>query len=149
VASVLTTKEIDDGDVAGPMLDQVAGLLSSFTADGAYDQEGVYAAVAGRHPDAAIIVPPRITAVPSGADPPTRRDNHLQSIAENGRAAWQKTSGYNRRSKVEAAIGRWKQVIGDGLRSRIDGRRATEVEIGVHVLNRMVGLGRPNYVRIT
>jgi hypothetical protein len=57
-------------------------------------------------------------------------------------------SGYSRRAKVEAAIGRWKQVVGDGLRSRIDVRRATEVEVAVHVLNRMLDLGRPNYVRI-
>jgi hypothetical protein len=55
---------------------------------------------------------------------------------------------YNRRSKIEAAIDRWKQVIGDGLRSRMNERRATEVEAAVHVLNRMLGLGRPNYVRI-
>ena len=60
---------------------------------------------------------------------------------------WQKASGYNRRAKVEAAIGRWKQVIGDGLRSRIDEPRSTEVEIGVYALNRMPDLGRPNYVR--
>jgi hypothetical protein len=32
------------------LLDQLAGSLSSFTADGAYDQDGVYAAVAERHP---------------------------------------------------------------------------------------------------
>jgi hypothetical protein len=32
---------------------------------------------------------------------------------------WQKVSGDNKRSRVEAAIGRYKQVIGDGLRSRV------------------------------
>jgi hypothetical protein len=36
---------------------------------------------------------------------------------------WQTISGYNKRAKVAAAIGRWKQVIGDGQRSRIDERR--------------------------
>jgi hypothetical protein len=40
-------------------------------------------------------------------------------------------------------------VIGDGLRSRIDGRRATEVDVAVHALNRMLEMGRPNYVRMT
>jgi hypothetical protein len=148
VASALTSKEIDDGVLIGPMLDQVPGSLSSFTADGAYDQEGVYAAVADRHPEAAVIVPPRATAVPSGTAVTTQRDRHLLCIAENGHMAWQKVSGYNRRSKIEAAIDRWKQVIGDGLRSRMNERRATEVEAAVHVLNRMLGLGRPNYVRI-
>jgi hypothetical protein len=62
--------------------------------------------------------------------------------------AWQKGSGYNRRAKVEAAIGRWKQVIGDGLRSLIDERRVTDVHVVVHVLSRMLNLGRPSYVRI-
>ena len=132
------------------MLDQITGSLSSFIADGAYDQDSVYADVADRHPDAAVIVPPRITAVPSATaeTAPTQRDKHLQCIAEKGRAGWQKASGYTRRAKVEAAIGRWKQVIGDGLRSRMDERRATEVDVAVHVLNRMLELGRPSYVRI-
>jgi len=64
--------------------------VASFTADGAYDQEGVSAAVAERCPEAAIIVPPRSTAVPSetAETEPTQRDRHLQCIAEQGRAAW-------------------------------------------------------------
>jgi hypothetical protein len=39
-------------------------------------------------------------------------------------------------------------VIGDGLRSRADERRATEVAIAAHALNRMLELGCPNYVRV-
>ena len=39
-------------------------------------------------------------------------------------------------------------MIGDGLRSRADERRATEVEVAVHALNRMLEFGRPSYVRI-
>ncbi len=150
VASALTIKEVDDAAQVGPWLDQVTGSLSSFIADGAYDQDSVYADVADRHPDAAVIVPPRITAVLSGTaeTAPTQRDHHLECIAEKGRAGWQKASGYTRRAKVEAVIRRWKQVIDDGLRSRMDERRATEVDVAVHVLNRMLELGRPNYVPI-
>ena len=124
--------------------------MVSFTADGAYDQEGVAAAVTERHPEAAVIVPPRSTAVPSetAETAPTQRDRHLQVIAEHGRAAWQKASGYTIRARVEATIGRFKQVIGDGLRSRTDQRRATEVDVAVHALNRMLELGRPESVRI-
>jgi len=72
----------------------------------------------------------------------------LQSIAEYGRAAWQNASGYTKRARAEAAIGRFKQVIGDGLRSRTDERRATEMNVAVHALNRMLELGRPISVRI-
>ena len=38
---------------------------------------------------------------------------------------------YNRRSKVEASIGRYKRVIGDALKSRADDRRKAEVAIAV------------------
>src|SRR3954452_18477950 len=72
---------------------------------------------------------------------PTQRDCHLQLIAEKGRMGWQKASGYNARARAEATIGRFKRVIGDGLRSHTDERRATEMDVAVHVLNRMLELG--------
>src|SRR6476469_3669613 len=89
VAAVLTDKDADDGAQVGPLLDQVAAPVVSFTADGAYDQEGVAAAFAARHPEAAIIVPPRSTAVPSetAATAPTQRDRHLQWITEHCQSA--------------------------------------------------------------
>ena len=62
--------------------------------------------------------------------------------------AWQKVSGYRWRALVEADISRFKRVIGDGLRSRSDRRRATEVTIAVGALNHMLELGRPDYVRL-
>jgi hypothetical protein len=150
VASELTGKDVDDGSRVAPLLDLVDEPVASFTADGAYDRDDVYAGVAARHPEAAVVVPPRSSAVPSDtADTaPTRRDQHLQCIAEHGRMGWQKASGYNHRALVEAAISRYKRVIGDTLRSRTDHRQATEVAIAVHALNRMLELGRPESVRI-
>ncbi len=150
VASALTDKDADDGSQVGPLLDQVDGPLASFTADGAFDRDDVYAGVSARHPDAAVVIPPRSNAVPSDAaeTAPTQRDRHLRCIAERGRMGWQKATGYNWRALVEADIARWKCVIGDGLRSQTDGRQATEVAIAASVLNRMLELGSPEYVRI-
>jgi len=150
VASALTSNDVDDASQVGPLLDQVTGPVAAVTGDSAYDQEGVYASVAARHPEAAVIVPPRSSAVLSSdaEAAPTPRDRHLQGIAEHGRLGWQKRSGYTKRARAEAAIGRRKQVIGDGLRTRTDERRATEVNVAVHALNRMLEFGRPNYVRI-
>ena len=130
--------------------DQVAGPVASVTGDGAYDQEGVYASVSQRHPEAAVIVPPRATAVPSptAETAPTQRDRHLQLIAERGRIGWQRLSGYTKRARAETAISRYKRVIGDELRSHTEERRATEMDVAVHVLNRMLELGRPTYVRM-
>jgi hypothetical protein len=149
VAASLTAKEVDDGAEVGPLLDRVDGAVATFTADGGYDQDGVYTDVAERHPEANVVVPPRATAVPRAAAEiaPTQRDRHLQCIAEQGRMGWQKASGYNARARAEAGIGRWKQVIGDGLRARKDACRATEVDVAVYALNRMLDLARPNYVR--
>ena len=79
---------------------------------------------------------------------PTQRDQHLQLIAEKGRMGWQKASGYNRRALAEAAIGRFKRVIGNELRSRTGKRRATERNVAVVVLNRMLDFRRPKSVRI-
>jgi hypothetical protein len=124
--------------------------VASFTGDGAYDRDDVYAEVVARHPEAAMVVPPRANAVPSGTaeTAPTQRDVHLRCIAERGRMGWQRASGYGWRALVESDISRWKRVVGDGLRFQTDGRQATEVAIAADVLNRMLDLGRPNYVRI-
>jgi hypothetical protein len=93
----------------------------------------VYAEVAARHPETAVVVPPRSGAVPSDAaeTAPTQRDRHIGAIAERGRLGWQKASGYDWRALVEADIGRFKRVVGDALRSHTDGRQATEVAIAV------------------
>ena len=150
VAAALTDKDADDGSRVGPSLDRMGGAVASFTADGAYDRDDVHAEVAARHPGAAVIVPPRSGAVPSDTaeTAPTQRDRHLQVIAGRGRLGWQKASGHNWRALVEAGIARFERVIGDALRSHTDGRQATEVAIAVRALNRMLELGRPEYVRL-
>ena len=150
VALELTDKDADDGSQVGPLLDRAEGAVASLTGDGACDRDDVHAGVAARHPDAEVIVPPRSSAVPSDTaqTAPTRRDRHLRLIAERGRMGWQRASGYNGRALVEADISRWKRVIGDGLRSQTDGRQDTEVAVAADALNRMLQLGRPEYVRI-
>jgi len=110
----------------------VAGPVASFAGDGAYDQDRVYAGVAQRHAQTA----------------PTQGDGRLQHIATHGRMAWQRRSGYTKRARVEATMGRCKQVIGDALRAHTDQRRAAEVAVAVHAFNLMQELGRPSYVRI-
>jgi hypothetical protein len=149
-AAALITSDADDASQVRALLEEVDGPVASFTADDAYDQEGVYREVAARHPEASVIVPPRSSAVPSDTaqTAPTMRDRHLRIIAERGRMAWQKASGYHWRVLVEADISRFKRIIGGGLRSRTDRRRATEVAIAVNALNRMLELGRPEYVRL-
>jgi hypothetical protein len=142
----VTRKDIDDAATVDTLLSQVADPVTLFTADGRYDQDRVSQAVGEHDPDAAIIVPPRAGAVAnaSAETAPTQRDGRLRMIAEPGRMAPQKASGYDLWAKVEASIGRYKRVIGETLRSRTDQTEATEVALAVAALNRMLGLGRPS-----
>jgi hypothetical protein len=63
VAVPVTRKDTDDAAMADALLDQIADPIASLTADGVYDQDQVSQAVAERHPNAAVIVPPRAGAV--------------------------------------------------------------------------------------
>src|SRR3954471_20012225 len=152
LASELTTNEEGDASQVGPLLDQIPGPLGSVIADGAYDGEPVYRAVAERQPapPVAVIIPPRSTAVPSAAagSTPRQRDQHIQMIQDKGRLGWQTAVGYGRRSLGETAMSRYKAVIGRGLRARALPAQKTEARVGCAVLNRMTRLGMPVSQRI-
>jgi transposase len=150
VAALLTDRAVDDASQVGPLLDQIEGPVESVTGDGAYDRTDVYAAVQQRHPEAAVVVPPRADAVlsPTADTAPTQRDRHIQDIAIKGRSGWQAARKYNLRALVEAQMGRYKTVIGEALRFFDGQAQATEIAIAVDVLNRMIDLGRPESVRV-
>ena len=79
LASELTTTDDGDASLVGPLLDQIDSPIASVFADGAYDGEPIYRSVAGHTPDAAVIIPPRSTAVPSATaetDPDPARPPH-------------------------------------------------------------------------
>ena len=117
------------------------------TADGAYDGEAVYEAVAGPHPSAMVIIPPRATSV-AGETTATQRDRHLAMIDAHGRMAWQPRSGYNRRCLVETTMFRYKIIIGRKLQARTLSNQKTEAKIGCNALNRMAWLGMPASARV-
>ncbi len=56
-AVALTAHDVGDASQVGALLDQVDGPIASFTADGAYDQDGVFSEGAARNPAASVIVP--------------------------------------------------------------------------------------------
>ena len=59
----LTPDDVGDIFEMSRLLDQIEAEVASVTADGAYDGETVYNAIAERHPEAAVIISPRVTAV--------------------------------------------------------------------------------------
>ncbi len=150
VCSELTTDEIGDPTALPDLLDQIDASVARFIADGAYDgmqTRDLLAARFGDHVNVVIPPPKNAVASPGAATHPTVRDRHIAEIAKRGRLAWQKSTGYNQRSRVETQMGRWKTVIGQKLQTRTLDNQQTEARIGVRVLNTMTGLGRPIFER--
>jgi hypothetical protein len=151
VAIELTTDEVGDPTVVPDLLAQTKGEIASFTADGAYDGDSVYHAIANHQPDVVdVIIPPRSTSVLSeqAATQPTARDRHIQGISDLGRMGWQRESGYNRRSLVENSFYRYKTIIGRRLHTRNLSNQQTEAKLGCAALNRMTQLGMPASQRV-
>src|SRR6202046_5120772 len=134
VAHVLTNKDGGDITQVSALLATVEGRIASVIADGAYDDEAVYREAGGHQhdPPVDVVIPPRSSSVVTiEADGQTIRDRHVRLIAEKGRMAWQKTTGYGRRSLVETAIGRYKHIIGPTLPTRSNDGQGGEVAIAV------------------
>ena len=62
---------------------------------------------------------------------------------------WQKQSGCNQRSKVEAQLGRWQQMIGTKLHSRKLETPKTEIHIANTAPDRMTADGRATFERVS
>jgi hypothetical protein len=62
--------------------------------------------------------------------------------------AWQKATGYGRRSLGETAVGRYRGIIGPKLRARLLPAQQGEVAIAAAALNRMIRVAKPISVRV-
>ena len=124
--------------------------LASVRADGAYDRASVYRAIANHASDGPV--PTRIL-IPPGRNARTsddagvksdQRDENIKHIERVGIRAWQRESGYTRRSLVETAVSRFKNAFGGTLRSRTMRSQVTEIRIACSILNTMTKLGMPD-----
>jgi hypothetical protein len=109
VCSDLTTDDVGDPTALPDLLDQVDGPVALFLADGAYDGEPTYdllAARLGSMIKVAILPPKNAILSPNPARNQSIRDPHITGIGAHGRMAWQKSSGYNQRSRGETQMGR-------------------------------------------
>lgn len=146
VASKVTTEHVGDETALPELLTDMGADVNRFLADGAYDGQGVANYLIGKFGRGVdVIIPPPKNAV-HGEN--AQRNHHIDAIAQHGRMSWQTKTGYNERSRIEAQIGRWKQVIGDRLQARDFANQIAEVKIASKALNRMTGLGRAAYERV-
>jgi len=147
VACELTTPEVGDSTAVPDLVGQIDTPFETFMGDGAYDGAPVSQAVLDKQPDAKVVVSPHKTAVVSAAGD-TQRDAHIQIIANLGRMAWQKITGYNMRNYVELAVQRYKRIFGNTMKARALLQQKTEAGISASALNIMTNLGMPRSVKV-
>jgi hypothetical protein len=134
LACELTTPEVGDPTAVPDLLAQIVTPFKTFMCDGACDGEPVSQAVLNHQPNAQVVIPPHKTAVLSVAGD-TQRDHHIQVIAQQGRLAWQKITGYNLRNYAELAMQRYKRIFGNTMKPRALPQQKTEAWISVSALN--------------
>jgi hypothetical protein len=169
----LTAPAIGEGAYLPTLLAAVAAPLAQVTGDGAYASRRGDAAVAARPEHPRAVFPPRRErrrGRPPRPDrghpraptrrpnrgytahvwqhgnctaPPLDRDEHVRAIRRVGRRQWKRDVGYHRRSLVETAVFRTKQLFGAHLSARTPAGQTTEVRIRAAALNRMTHLGMP------
>ncbi|SFF19437.1 Transposase DDE domain-containing protein [Sulfitobacter brevis] len=104
ICSNLTTDDVGDATALPDLIDQIDGPVDLFLADGAYDGSSTRDLLVKRFgATLEVAIPPPKNAIFSSnmAEEPTPRDYQIAHIKTNGRLAWQKASGYNRRSRIE------------------------------------------------
>ena len=124
VAHALTAATVDDATTGVELIQAVNDDLTRVTADTAYDTIAFYDAASAR--GATVVVPPAKTARVSRRRPrSSARDRTINAVKRIGRRRWKKRSRYHQQARVENAFFRYKSIIGDGLRARTPGGRAT------------------------
>jgi hypothetical protein len=120
------------------------GPIRQVSADGGYDFSLVHRYLQRHLPDAKNTIVPRRNAVIRPDDDSLRaRHANIRRIDQVGRACWKRQSGYHRRSLVETAMARFKQLFGPSLSARQLASQTTEVRLRARVLNQMTALGMP------
>lgn len=149
-AHALTPSETHDSAELPGLLAQVGQPIAAVYADKAYDSFECHRAILARQ--AQPVIPPRkgaaIRPPPGLKDPPLTRGAAVVRIAQIGRKAWKAETGYHRRSLAETGVGRYKTIIGPGLKARTLANQRPEAALGVHCINRFTALGMPITLRI-
>jgi IS5 family transposase len=149
VAAVVTTTTYSESQVLPDLLAQVDEEVRQVSGDGGYDRRNGYEAIRERQAQAPI--PPQHNAKiwPHGNTKAERlaRDENRRRIRQIGRAAWQRESGYPRRSLAETTMFRLKGIFGDRVAARSFAGQAAQVLVRCATLNRLTQLGMPDTSR--
>jgi Transposase DDE domain len=129
LAKELTRSDVHDNMPVPTMLSRITGRLRRVYGDGAYAGAPMYRAVAEHRqalPNAEGVFRPNATDVRAAArlDPLGGRGRHARHIARDGRAVWERATGYGRRNSAEWTLSRLKRTLGGRVTGTAPRRRA-------------------------
>jgi hypothetical protein len=146
LSSELTTNDVGDPTMLPDLLNGIDEKIDAVMADGAYDSTDYNKIDNSILP---LIPPPKDAVLSSNFEvEPSTRDSHILLIDSLGREAWQRETGYTKRSLVENTMYRYKKIIGGTMQARKLSAQQTEAKIGCMILNQMNSLGMPDSYRV-
>ena len=140
--SKLTDNSLKDIEVMTNLLDEANFPIGNVYGDALYDAEKCYEAIWRNNGKA--IIPIRKNIVYTQPSKPWLKPRNDQILEIKGlggddlaRSLWKKLKGYHKRSLVETAFYRWKQLLGSNLKSRKLENQIVESNIKCQILNQM------------
>lgn len=140
--SELTENHSDDTKIAIDLLKEAPFPIDKVYGDGLYGAEKLYRELWKRNSVPIIPIKKNVRYRQPGKPWMIYRDKQLSEIEGLGgddlaRSLWKKLTGYHKRSLVETAFYRWKQLLGATLKSRKSENQAVEAKIKCQILNKM------------
>ncbi|MEM1244076.1 MAG: transposase [Pseudomonadota bacterium] len=149
VTEKLTGNDCGEDKQVRELLDGYAGAVKRVSGDGAYDSHAVFDEITRRGAQALIPTQANLKHKRKRLEDIQRpRDEVAWLIQERGRGKWKAEGGYHRRSLVETAFYRYKQLLGSKLKARLFENQRVEALISCHALNKMTLLGMPESVAL-
>jgi hypothetical protein len=142
-ACMLTADDVHDSEPLPHLLQQITDPIDQVTGDGSFDTHDSYQATI--HSGADPCFPPRENAVRHKPSDKAWciRNQAVSEVHYHSMKYWKKKHNYHRRSLVETAMYRFKQLLGDKVLARTPDRQAREIGIKCLVINKMNQLGMP------
>ena len=107
--------------------------------DGIADQHELYKKCEEHNKE--LLTPPRKGA--NGNKGSEQRKASIRVIKALGgdleaRAIWSKLTGYNQRAQIEGIFSKWKRILGETLRSKLESTTANEIYVKSLIMNKML-----------
>ena len=158
-AMELTSSLVHDASAGSRLLRKIKQDILSVAADGSYDRQNIYEACYDKGARPVIALRKDAKAGRYRKDRKSgrwrndllhmkARDANVRAIQRMGRKQWKQYSNYHRRSLVETAMYRQKQIFGSELHTRKLSNQKTEAMVRCRAMNMMTHLGMPESVEV-